>query len=108
MAHAHANPGEVINLSTFGEDKSTALVKEKRFEVLRLLVEAGKSIPEHKVDGPITVQCLSGKCTFCVGTESRELTPGSWLYLTGGALHSVDGGEETSVLLVTILFAKDE
>lgn len=107
MAHEHANPAEVIDLSSFGGDKSTALVKEKKFEVIRLLVEAGKSIPEHKVDGPITVQCLSGKCTFSVGTEPRELVPGSWLYLTGGSLHSVEGGEETSVLLVTILFAKD-
>lgn len=108
MAHSHANPAEVIDLNTFGEDKSTALVKEKKFEVIRLPVEAGKSIPEHKVDGPITVQCLSGKCTFFVGTEPRELAPGSWLHLTGGALHSVKGGDETSVLLVTILFAKDE
>jgi len=104
MAHVHAKPGELIDLNTFGESKSTALVKEKdKFEVIRMKIVAGKTIPPHKTDGPITVQCLSGKCKFFVGDEPRELVPGSWLYLSGGKMHSVEADVDT-VLLVTIIF----
>lgn len=105
MAHEHAEPGVVIDLNTFGETMTTALVKEREFEAIRLYLEAGKSIPPHKVDGPITVHCLSGRCTFFVNQEPRELVPGSWLYLQGGAMHALEA-EETCTLLVTILFKK--
>lgn len=105
MAHAHAAPGEVIDLNVFGATKSTAVVKEESFEVIRIVVESGKPIPPHKVDGPITVQCLSGTCTFFVGEEPRTLTPGSWLFLAGGTKHALES-ESTAILLVTILFKK--
>ena len=103
MAHEHAEPGVVIDLNTFGEKQSTALVKEEKFEAIRLYLSPGKEIPAHKVGGPITVQCLSGSCTFFVEDEPRALAPGSWLYLEGGTMHSLKS-EETCTVLVTILF----
>ncbi len=102
MGHEHAKPGVVIDLNVFGENKSTALVKESKFEVIRMVVEAGKSIPPHKVDGPISVQCLVGECTFFVEQEPRKLFPGSWLYLPADTIHSIESKEKT-ILLVTIL-----
>ena len=103
MADEHATPGRVIDLNRFGESVSTALVKEAAFEVIRIVLEPGKPIPAHKVDGPITVQCLSGRCTFFVEQQPRELVPGSWLYLRGGTMHALEA-DETSTVLVTILF----
>ncbi len=103
MAHEHANPGAVMDLLTFGETMSTALVKEREFESILLRLEPGRSIPEHKVDGPITVQCVSGACAFTVGGEPREMVAGSWLYLRGGALHALQANEPCT-LLVTIMF----
>ena len=103
MAIEHAVPGKVIDLITFGESASTAVVKESAFEAIRVYLTPGKKIPPHKVDGPITVHCLSGRCTFFVGDEPRVLVPGSWLYLEGGAMHSLEAEEECAVL-VTILF----
>ena len=103
MAVEHAKPGIVIDLSTFGETKTTAIVKEKEFEAIRLYLRPGKKLPPHKVDGPITVHCLSGSCTFFVEDEPRQLVPGSWLYLEGGKMHSLEAEEECTVL-VTILF----
>jgi quercetin dioxygenase-like cupin family protein len=103
MAHEQAAPGVVIDLNTFGETKSTAFVKEVKFEAIRLFLNPGKKIPAHKVDGSITVQCLSGRCTFFVEDEPRALVPGSWLYLEGGTMHSLEA-EETCTVLVTILF----
>jgi quercetin dioxygenase-like cupin family protein len=105
MPIQHAEHGQVIDLGTFHTD-SAALVKTGAFEVIRLVVAAGKSLPSHKVEGPITVQCLSGRCTFFVGDQPRELSPGAWLFLNGGTPHAVKAAE-TSVLLVTILFGKE-
>jgi len=79
MALKHAKPGEVVNLSTLREPKSIALVKHDRFEVMRVSLLAGQSMPPHKVPGPITVQCLEGKCIFSVGDAPHDLTPGMWL-----------------------------
>lgn len=103
MAHEHAKSGMVMDLNSFGGTASTAVVKEKEFEAIRVYLSPGKKIPPHKVDGPITVHCLSGSCTFFVGDEPRELVPGSWLYLEGGAMHALEAEEECAVL-VTILF----
>ncbi len=105
MAVEHAEPGKVIDLNTFGGTASTAVVKENAFEAIRLHLSPGKKIPPHKVDGPITVHCLSGSCTFFVADESRELVPGSWLYLEGGTMHALEA-EEACAVLVTILFAE--
>ena len=103
MAIEHAEHGKVIDLNTFGGTASTAVVKEKEFEAIRVYLGPGKKIPPHKVDGPITVHCLSGHCTFFVEDEPRALCPGSWLFLEGGTMHALEAEEECAVL-VTILF----
>ena len=103
MAHAHAEAGQLIDLNSFGEGATVAVVKTDRFEVIRMQLEAGKEIAPHKTTGPITVQCLSGKGVFFVGDEPRELTPGAWLHLEGGVVHAVHA-DDPMALLVTIVF----
>lgn len=105
MAIKHAVHGEVIDLYSFHTKSTAALIKSGEFEVIRLVVEAGNPIPDHKVDGPITVQCISGQCTFFVEGEPRELKPGAWLHLTGGTTHSLEAQEKT-VLILTILLCE--
>lgn len=111
MAIEHAIPGEVIELETFGpENRDThtvALVKTKHFEVVRLFTPAGRTVPPHKVDGPITVQCLRGHAIFFVGSEPREMHAGNWLHIEGGKVHSIEAKTDC-VLLVTIIFVGSE
>lgn len=104
MAMQHAVCGSPINLNSYGGEKTAAIVKQGHFEVLRVVLEPGKSMPAHKVDGPITVQCLSGTCTFMVEETPQSLVPGSWLFLEGGVMHSLDSTERC-ILLLTIVFA---
>jgi len=71
MATHHATPGEVVNLETWAEDLATdqtkATVKTEEMEIIRLVIPAGKDIPNHKVSGPITVHCIKGRIEFtCV------------------------------------------
>lgn len=107
MAIPHAFPGVPVDLQpedeTLNELRTTALVKETNFEVIRLVIPKGKAIPSHKVDGPITVQCLKGDVAFTADGETRELKVGHWLYLRGGESHAL-AAHEDSLVLLTILF----
>lgn len=109
MGIEHAAPGQVIKLFISEErlkhEKSTALTKREHFETIKLCVHAGQTIPVHKTEGPITVQCLQGKVNFYVGQECRELVPGDWLFLEGNQAHSLQGIAD-SLLLLTIIFVK--
>ena len=107
MAIEHAAFGEVIDLKTYGPENAdthtVAIVKTDKFEAIRLFAPAGSTVPPHKVNGPITVQCLRGDVVFFVDTEPREMSDGSWLHIEGGKLYSVEATTDC-VLLVTILF----
>lgn len=107
MAIEHAAFGEVIDLKTYGPENTdthtVAIVKTDKFETMRVFASAGSTMPPHKVNGPITVQCLRGDAIFFVDTEPHEMSEGSWLHLEGGKLHSIEAKTDC-VLLVTILF----
>ena len=107
MAIRHARAGEVVDLQPLGEGlqsaRTTALVKSDAFEAVRLVVPAGKEIPPHQVSGQITLHCLEGRVLLGLADSTLELSSGQWVYLDGGARHSVKGIEDSSVLL-TILF----
>ncbi|MFC7498550.1 cupin [Enterovirga sp. GCM10030262] len=104
MALPHAKPGEVVNLRPLGEElgntKTSALVKSDRFEAVRLIVPAGTTIPSHEVPGYLTLHCLEGRVVL---NPSVELCAGDWLFLDRGAPHSIQGLEDSSLLL-TIFF----
>ncbi len=108
MGLPHLKSGQVINLQNvegdLPSDSTFALVKTPDLEVIRMVIPQGKKIPEHSVPGRISVQCLSGQTRFFVGTDTRDLEPGDWLYLDGGQPHALEGLTD-SAILVTILLA---
>ncbi len=107
MAIHHAEPGEIVNLQPLGQAlkdaKTTAIVKSKAFETVRLIVHAGTNIADHQVAGAITLHCLEGRVKLGLTDCVLELAAHQWIYLEGGTIHSVTGVEESSLLL-TILF----
>ena len=107
MAIEHAALGEVVDLKTYGPENTdthtVAIVKTDTFEAMRIFAPAGSTVPPHKVDGPITVQCLRGDAVLFVGAEPREMSEGSWLHIEGGKIHSIEATTDC-VLLVMILF----
>lgn len=106
MALKHAQPGEVVHLPPSATDsfpaKTAALVKTDRFEAVRLVVRAGTSIAQHKVDGYISLQCLDGHAILETDRDI-ELRAGDWAYLDRNASHAVRGIAD-STLLLTIMF----
>ena len=107
MSVHHATSGEVVDLQPLGnklrETKPTALVKTQSFEAARIIVLAGKEIPTHEVAGNMTLHCLEGRVHIALDHTSIELAAGQWIYLDGGERHSINGVEDSS-LLMTILF----
>lgn len=111
MAIAHAAPAQTIDIQPLGAklvtSRTTVLVKTPTLEVIRLVVRAGERHSKHHVPGEITVQCLEGRIIFGVEDVPHELEAGQMLYLAGGQSHSVQGIENSSILL-TILLQKHD
>jgi quercetin dioxygenase-like cupin family protein len=107
MAIPHAKPGEVVDIRPLGAALTSAqtktLVRAEQVEVVRLVVPAGKEIPEHKAKGEIVVQCLEGRVAFAAFGKTQHLEAGKLLYLPTGEPHTVNGVENASLLLTILL-----
>jgi quercetin dioxygenase-like cupin family protein len=107
MALSHAKSAQVIDVKPLGAriavDKTFVVFKSKDLEVMRLVLPAGKSVPEHSVAGEITVQCIEGTIDFQAGGQTHVLHGGQFMYLQGGVPHSVLAREDASVLVTIAL-----
>lgn len=108
MSIPHATAGEVINIAPFGnqlaQKKTFALFKSADLEVLRLVLQAGKSMPAHKVTHESTLLCLEGKLEITTDTPALiTLLPQQLLLLPAGQVHSVMALEPSSALLTIVL-----
>jgi len=107
MALQHASSGQVIALHRDGDDasqfSSIALAKSGAIELIRLVLPAGKSMPEHAVKGEITLQCLSGEIAFDAHGRTVTLRGGELLFLQGGAPHALRAIADSVALLTIVL-----
>ncbi|MBX3627997.1 MAG: cupin domain-containing protein [Rhizobacter sp.] len=109
MAIPHASPGQLINVRPLGprlqSEKTTALFKSEQLEVIRLVLQAGKSLPPHSVAGEITLQCIEGRIDVTADSKSHVLEAGQMLFLARSVSHGVVAIEDSSAL-VTIVLSK--
>lgn len=107
MAIDHAQPGQPVDVRPLGvrlaDEKSHALFKSAQLEVIRLVLQAGKSLPPHKVAGEITVHCLEGRIDVGADQARHLLGAGQLLYLPGGVVHDVKALEDASALVTIVL-----
>lgn len=103
MDQPQQKPSTPIEVRPFGtaiRDATTAvLVKAGGLDVIRLIVQAGKSIPTHKAKGTMTLQCIEGRISFEACGRTTELTAGQMLWLPAEEPHAVLGLEDASLLL---------
>ena len=106
MALQHAASGERIPLQRGDDDiahfTSVALAKTDNMELIRLVLPKERAMPEHMVEGEITLQCLEGEIVCNAHGSSTVLKPGEMVFLLGGVPHSVQANVD-SVALLTIL-----
>lgn len=109
MSAHHAASGEIVDLRPYGDrlaqQNSVALVRDERIEVMRLVMPAGKVLPEHLAYGPVTIQCIEGAVEVTVHGQARRLEPGGLLYLAAEAPHAVRALQDSSLLVTMVLNA---
>ena len=96
--------GVLVNLCDvdFGAaPKPKLLLENDSFKMMRLVLPAGKEIPEHKAPKEIVVQCVLGNVDFTTMGETHSMRPASMLHLTANELHALKANED-SVMLVTM------
>lgn len=107
MAIPHAAPGQAIDVQPLGSrlagERTVALFKSQDLEVMRVVLQAGKALPPHKVAGEITVQCIEGAIDVTAGGHSHVLRAGQLLYLAGNVLHGVSALEDASALVTVVV-----
>lgn len=105
MLH-HATSGELIDVRPLGDQlaqaPSIALLRTDTLEVMRMVLPANKSVPEHSVPGEVTILCIEGAIELQAHDKTQTLQAGHMVYLAGNIPHALRA-REPSALLVTIL-----
>ena len=111
MALQHAVSGERIKLERDEDDianfTSVALIKTDHMELIRLVIPKDKPLPEHRVEGEMTLLCLHGEIAFDAHGRTTILHPNEMVYLAGGEPHSVRANKEAVALLTILLHPGD-
>jgi quercetin dioxygenase-like cupin family protein len=111
MAIHHARPGEVFDLAHPQQEvpntQSTALFRTDDIEVIRRVLRAGEKVPEHKVDGDMTLQCLAGAVKVCAHGAEQTITPGKLMYIASCEPYWLEGDGGEGVVLMTIVRVRE-
>jgi quercetin dioxygenase-like cupin family protein len=84
--------------------RTTAVLKARQLEVVRLVLLAGKSLPKHAAPGEITVACIEGAVQFSTPVGVLPMQAGDFIHLHAGVPHALTATADSS-LLVTICLA---
>jgi quercetin dioxygenase-like cupin family protein len=103
----HLTSGEIISVRPLGgklqDTPSIALLKTDSLEVMRLVIKAGKSLPEHHVTGEVTIYCLEGKVELAAHQKNQLMQPGDLVYLEPMQPYALVAQEDASVLVTILL-----
>lgn len=105
MALHHAASGDLIRVRPPGEPLTAtptmALVKSEQLEIMRMVLSAGRSVPEHQVNGELSMQCLEGAVEVMAHGKTTVLERGDMMFLARNVPHALRAAKD-SALLVTI------
>lgn len=109
MALHHAASGDLISLrpleAPLDDTQSATLLRDPQLKVMRLVLPAGKELPEHAVEGPITMHCLQGEIDVTAQGARKRMRAGDLMYLESHVPHMLRASEDSAVL-VTIVVQK--
>ncbi|HSL48635.1 MAG TPA: cupin domain-containing protein [Candidatus Deferrimicrobiaceae bacterium] len=82
-----------------GDRNAITLFKAPALRLVLLGLKAGARLHEHRADGSLTVQVVSGAVRVDAGGRRVDLAPGEVLVLEPGLDHALEAGPESTVLL---------
>jgi quercetin dioxygenase-like cupin family protein len=103
MALEHFAPLQPISLVSLHGQKTRTLFRSAQLELIHLHVPAGRSIGEHRVQGEVLLQCLSGQLILSSADRILTLAEGELVQLPPGQDHSVQAEKESEALLLIVL-----
>lgn len=111
MALPHASSGQLVDVRPLGSQltsaPSRAILKTSGLELMRMVLTAGRTVPEHRVPGECTIQCLEGRVELTSHGNTLIMREGDLVYFEGGVVHALHAQEDSS-LLVTILMKRED
>jgi len=107
MALPHTPSSEVVRIAPLGSALAgavtSAILKADELEVIRVVVPQGKTLPQHRVPGEITLLCIEGEADLQTPGAVQQLRPGDFVHLRGGTPHALTGRSDASLLLTISL-----
>ncbi len=107
MALPHTPSSEVVRIAPLGTalpgSVTAAILKATELEIVRVVVLAGKTLPQHQVPGEITLLCIEGEVQLQTPGSEQALHPGDFVHLAGGTPHAITGTTDASLLLTISL-----
>ena len=85
-----------------GTRNSVTVVKTANLSVVLTAVKKGATLCGHEVDGPISLQVLSGAIQFGVAGEPRTLAAGTVIALDTAVPHDIKALEDSTFLLTIV------
>ncbi len=85
-----------------GNRNSVTVVKTSNLSVVLTAIKKGATLCGHQVDGPITLQVVSGAIQFGVAGEPRILTAGTVIALDNAIPHDIEALEDSELLLTIV------
>jgi quercetin dioxygenase-like cupin family protein len=82
-----------------GGQNAKTLIKYDTLRVVLVALQAGKTLPEHRTEGRISVHVLSGHVEVKAAGRTFNLRPGSLLALDQNLPHDIQALQESDVLL---------
>ena len=109
MATHHASSGELLHFRPLSAPldgtQSTTLLRDEQLKVMRLVLPAGKELPEHAVDGPITMYCLQGAIDVTAHGSCKTMRAGDLMYLARKVPHALRATEDAFMLVSIVVQA---
>ena len=84
------------------EHNARTLVKEQHLRVVALAMQAGGVVPQHLVEGSVTVHVLAGSVRVDADGRQIMLRPGNLLVLDYAIQFGIQAPEEAEILLTIV------
>ena len=85
-----------------GKRNSITVVKSSSLSIVLIAIPRGANLCGHQVEGPITLQVVSGTIQFGIAGEPRKLTAGSVIALDKAIPHDIEALEDSDLLLTIV------
>ncbi len=80
----------------------SSLVDEPNLKIRQIGLEAGKAVPVHTTDAPVTIQVVRGEGVFSVEGETVRMGPGKLLRIPVGSSMGILNDSEASLVFLVI------